>query len=66
MRTSVMKTDADWIATVLQGKIPFGDATGKSGPLGKPSSLVRDARAVGLLVSTCAVRPENHFLLIDF
>jgi glycerophosphoryl diester phosphodiesterase len=61
-----MKTYADWVAPVLQGIIPFGDATGKSGPLGKPSSLVRDARAAGLLVSTWTVRPENHFLPTDF
>jgi glycerophosphoryl diester phosphodiesterase len=61
-----MKTYADWVAPVLQGIIPFGDATGKPGPLGKPSSLVRDARAAGLLVSTWTVRPENHFLPTDF
>jgi len=61
-----MKTYADWVSPVLQGIIPFGDATGKSGPLGKPSTLVRDARAAGLLVSTWTVRPENRFLPTDF
>ncbi|AXB79809.1 glycerophosphodiester phosphodiesterase [Novosphingobium sp. P6W] len=61
-----MKTYADWVSPVLQGIIPFGDATGKSGPLGKPSRLVRDARAAGLLVSTWTVRPENRFLPTDF
>ncbi|WP_159978890.1 MULTISPECIES: glycerophosphodiester phosphodiesterase [unclassified Novosphingobium] len=61
-----MKTYADWVSPVLQGIIPFGDATGKSGPLGKPTSLVRDARAAGLLVSTWTVRPENRFLPTDF
>nr|WP_314468613.1 glycerophosphodiester phosphodiesterase [uncultured Novosphingobium sp.] len=61
-----VRTYADWIAPVLQGIIPFGDATGKSGPLGKPSTLVRDAHAAGLLVSTWTVRPENSFLPTDF
>lgn len=61
-----MKTYADWVSPVLQGIIPFGDATGKFGPLGKPSTLVRDARAAGLLVSTWTVRPENRFLPTDF
>ncbi len=61
-----MKTYADWVAPVLQGIIPFGDITGKMGPLGKPTSLVRDAHAAGLLVSTWTVRPENKFLPTDF
>ena len=61
-----MKAYADWVAPVLQAIIPFGDATGKSGPLGKPTSLVRDAHAAGLLVSAWTVRPENYFLPTDF
>jgi glycerophosphoryl diester phosphodiesterase len=61
-----VKTYADWIAPPLQGIIPFGDATGKPGPLGQPTSLVRDAHAAGLLVSTWTFRPENHFLPTDF
>lgn len=60
-----MKTYADWVAPVLQGIIPFGDITGKPGPLGKPTTLVRDAHAAGLLVSTWTFRPENHFLPTD-
>ncbi|PZQ57530.1 MAG: glycerophosphodiester phosphodiesterase [Novosphingobium pentaromativorans] len=61
-----MKAYADWVAPVLQAIIPFGDATGKSGPLGKPTSLVRDAHAAGLLVSAWTVRPEDYFLPTDF
>jgi glycerophosphoryl diester phosphodiesterase len=61
-----MKTYADWVAPVLQGIIPFGDITGKPGPLGKPGALIRDAHAAGLLVSTWTFRPENHFLPTDF
>ncbi|WP_334181444.1 glycerophosphodiester phosphodiesterase family protein [Novosphingobium sp.] len=61
-----IKTYADWVSPILQGIIPFGDATGKTGPLGKPTTLVRDAHAAGLLVSTWTVRPENKFLPTDF
>ena len=61
-----IKTYADWVAPVLQAIIPFGDATGKSGPLGRPTTFVRDAHAAGLLVSTWTVRPENRFLPTDF
>jgi glycerophosphoryl diester phosphodiesterase len=60
-----MKTYADWVAPILQGIVPFGDATGKPGPLGKPGTLVRDAHAAGLLVSTWTFRPENRFLPTD-
>ncbi|EQB19729.1 glycerophosphodiester phosphodiesterase family protein [Novosphingobium lindaniclasticum] len=63
---SEIKAYADWVAPVLQAIIPFGDATGKAGPLGKPTTLVRDAHAAGLLVSTWTVRPENRFLPTDF
>lgn len=61
-----IKTYADWVAPVLQAIIPFGDATGRSGPLDRPTTLVRDAHAAGLLVSTWTVRPENRFLPSDF
>lgn len=61
-----VKAYADWISPALQGVIPYGDASGKSGPLGRPTTLVRDAHAAGLLVSTWTVRPENAFLPTDF
>lgn len=60
-----MKTYADWVSPALSGIIPFVDAAGKPGTLGKPTALVRDAHAAGLRVSTWTVRPENRFLPTD-
>ncbi|MYT29077.1 MULTISPECIES: glycerophosphodiester phosphodiesterase [unclassified Streptomyces] len=58
-----------WIAGLAQGIGPWlpqiiaQDAKGK---LGKPTTLVRDAHAAGLVVHPYTVRNENSFLPLDF
>jgi glycerophosphoryl diester phosphodiesterase len=58
-----------WIASFAQGIGPWvdliipKDATGK---LGKPTTLVRDAHAKGLILHPYTMRNENSFLPADF
>jgi glycerophosphoryl diester phosphodiesterase len=62
-----MRRYADWVSPVLQGIIPSAPRT--ASPMArwaKPTSLVRDAHAAGLKVSTWTFRPENMFLPSDF
>ncbi|WP_324340574.1 glycerophosphodiester phosphodiesterase [Baekduia sp.] len=47
-----------------KGRIVAGNSAGK--PLGDPTTLVRDAHRVGLLVHPFTFRPENEFLASDF
>jgi glycerophosphoryl diester phosphodiesterase len=58
------------IATYADGigpdksRIVAGNSAGK--PLGQPTTLVRDAHRVGLLLHPFTFRPENEFLASDF
>jgi glycerophosphoryl diester phosphodiesterase len=58
------------IATYADGigpdksRIVTGNSAGK--PLGQPTTLVRDAHAVDLVVHPFTFRPENEFLASDF
>lgn len=52
---------ADSIGPELRSIIPLDD----KGALGTPTSLVRDAHAVGLMVIPYTFRPENHFQASD-
>jgi glycerophosphoryl diester phosphodiesterase len=58
------------IATYADGigpdksRIVAGNSAGK--PLGQPTTLVRDAHRVGLLLHPFTFRPENNFLAADF
>jgi glycerophosphoryl diester phosphodiesterase len=58
------------IATYADGigpdksRIVAGNTAGN--PLGRPTTLVRDAHRVGLLVHPFTFRPENNFLASDF
>lgn len=53
---------ADAIGPSTRSIIPLG----KDGKLAAPSSLVKDAHAVGLEVHPYTFRPENHFQAADF
>ncbi|HBZ47557.1 glycerophosphodiester phosphodiesterase [Stenotrophomonas sp. SORGH_AS_0282] len=53
---------ADGIGPSLRMVIPL-DANGRLGP---PTSLVRDAHAVGLMVVPYTFRPENAFMAAEF
>ncbi|MFZ6848763.1 glycerophosphodiester phosphodiesterase [Undibacterium sp. RuRC25W] len=55
-------TYADVVAPPNRAIIPWLE----NGKLGKPTSLVRDAHAAGLLVHTYTFRPENRFIAADF
>ncbi|WP_255494798.1 glycerophosphodiester phosphodiesterase [Luteibacter sp. Sphag1AF] len=55
-------TYADAIGPATRSIIPLN----ADGSLGKPTALVRDAHAAGLLVHPYTFRPENHFLAKDF
>ncbi|CAN5375528.1 glycerophosphodiester phosphodiesterase [soil metagenome] len=57
-----MATYADVVAPQVRGVIPLGT----DGKLGKPTALVANAHAAGLLVRVWTFRPENHFLAADF
>jgi glycerophosphoryl diester phosphodiesterase len=57
-----IKTYADVVAPQVRAIIPLGP----DGKLGKPTSLVADAHAAGLLVHIWTFRPENFFLAADF
>jgi glycerophosphoryl diester phosphodiesterase len=57
-----MATYADVVAPQVRGVIPLGP----DGKLGKPTSIVADAHAAGLLIRVWTFRPENHFLAADF
>ena len=47
-----------------KSRIVAGNSAGK--PLGQPTTLVRDAHRVGLLLHPFTFRPENDFLAADF
>ncbi|MFF4953908.1 glycerophosphodiester phosphodiesterase [Streptomyces chattanoogensis] len=58
-----------WIAGFAQGIGPWLPqiiAQDKDGKLGKPTTLVHDAHAAGLVVQPYTVRNENSFLPLDF
>ncbi|OKJ96880.1 glycerophosphodiester phosphodiesterase [Streptomyces sp. CB03234] len=58
-----------WIASYAQGIGPLLDLVipkGKDGKLGKPTTLVRDAHAKGLVLHPYTLRNENSFLPADF
>ncbi|MDN3295292.1 glycerophosphodiester phosphodiesterase [Streptomyces ficellus] len=58
-----------WIASYAQGIGPLLDLVipkGKDGKLGKPTTLVRDAHAKGLILHPYTLRNENTFLPADF
>ncbi|MER6051412.1 glycerophosphodiester phosphodiesterase [Streptomyces sp. BHT-5-2] len=58
-----------WIAGIAQGIGPWLPqiiAQDEKGKLGKPTTLVRDAHAAGLVVHPYTVRNENSFLPLDF
>ncbi|MFF8832944.1 glycerophosphodiester phosphodiesterase [Streptomyces sp. NPDC015131] len=58
-----------WIASYAQGIGPLLDLVipkDKDGTLGKPTTLVRDAHAKGLVVHPYTLRNENSFLPADF
>ncbi|MDB5714892.1 MAG: glycerophosphodiester phosphodiesterase [Sphingomonadales bacterium] len=55
-------TYADVVAPQVRGVIPLGP----DGKLGKPTSIVADAHAAGLLIRVWTFRPENHFLAVEF
>ncbi|MFF4697519.1 glycerophosphodiester phosphodiesterase [Streptomyces chattanoogensis] len=58
-----------WIAGFAQGIGPWLPqiiAQDKDGKLGKPTTLVSDAHAAGLVVHPYTVRNENSFLPLDF
>ena len=47
-----------------KSRIVAGNSAGN--PLGQPTTLVRDAHRVGLLLHPFTFRPENNFLAADF
>ena len=47
-----------------KSRIVAGNSAGS--PLGQPTTLVRDAHRVGLLLHPFTFRPENNFLAADF
>lgn len=53
---------ADVVAPPTRGIIPLGP----DGRLARPTALVQEAHAAGLLVHTWTFRPENQFLAADF
>ena len=53
---------ADVVAPPTRAIIPLGP----DGRLTRPTTLVADAHAAGLLVRPWTFRPENHFLAADF
>jgi glycerophosphoryl diester phosphodiesterase len=53
---------ADVVAPPTRAIIPLGP----DGRLARPTALVRDAHAAGLLVHVWTFRPENRFLAADF
>ncbi|AQU69613.1 glycerophosphodiester phosphodiesterase [Streptomyces niveus] len=58
-----------WIASFAQGVGPWVDLIipkDKDGKLGKPTTLVRDAHAKGLILHPYTMRNENSFLPADF
>ncbi|MER7110215.1 glycerophosphodiester phosphodiesterase [Streptomyces sp. NPDC000229] len=58
-----------WIASYAQGVGPLLDLVipkDKDGRLGKPTTLVRDAHAKGLVLHPYTLRNENAFLPADF
>ncbi|GGW96709.1 glycerophosphodiester phosphodiesterase [Streptomyces noursei] len=58
-----------WISGFAQGIGPWLPqiiAQDEQGKLGKPTSLVRDAHAAGLVLHPYTVRNENNFLPLDF
>lgn len=58
-----------WIASYAQGIGPLLDLVipkDKDGKLGKPTTLVRDAHAKGLVLHPYTLRNENSFLPADF
>ncbi|ORT59926.1 glycerophosphodiester phosphodiesterase [Streptomyces sp. CB03238] len=58
-----------WIASYAQGIGPLLDLVipkSKDGKLGKPTTLVRDAHAKGLVLHPYTLRNENSFLPADF
>ncbi len=59
---ATIATYADVVSPWTRMLIPL-DASGK---LGKPSSIVADAHAAGLLVRTYTFRPENQFLPAEY
>ncbi|WP_330176729.1 glycerophosphodiester phosphodiesterase [Streptomyces sp. NBC_01498] len=69
VRDLVTPQGLKWIASFAQGIGPWvdliipRDATGK---LGRPTTLVRDAHAKGLILHPYTMRNENSFLPADF
>ncbi|SHM11358.1 glycerophosphodiester phosphodiesterase [Streptomyces yunnanensis] len=58
-----------WISGFAQGIGPWLPqiiAQDEQGKLGKPTTLVRDAHAAGLVLHPYTVRNENNFLPLDF
>ncbi|MET4922563.1 glycerophosphodiester phosphodiesterase [Streptomyces sp. PSRA5] len=58
-----------WIASFAQGIGPWVDLIipkDKTGKLGEPTTLVRDAHAKGLILHPYTMRNENSFLPADF
>ncbi|WP_274556174.1 glycerophosphodiester phosphodiesterase [Streptomyces spiramyceticus] len=58
-----------WIASFAQGIGPLADLIipkDAAGKLGKPTTLVRDAHAKGLILHPYTLRNENTFLPADF